>query len=50
MQGRSYRDKVWNRDRRKDHPEVVPTRDPSPIQLPYLDSIVDANKCLLTGA
>jgi hypothetical protein len=31
------------------HPETVPPRDPSHIQLPNPDTIVDA-KCLLKGA
>jgi hypothetical protein len=39
--GRKYRDDVWASDRRKGYP--------SHIQLPNPDTIVDANKCLLTG-
>ena len=34
----------------KDHPETAPPGDPSHMQTPNPDSIVDANKCLLTGA
>jgi hypothetical protein len=49
--GRRYRDKVWNRDWRKGHPETAspPPPDPSQIQFPNSDTIVDVNKCLLTG-
>jgi hypothetical protein len=32
------------------HPETAPPGDPSHIQSPNPDTIVDANKCLLTGA
>ena len=32
------------------YPETVPPGDPSHIQLPNPGTIVDANKCLLTGA
>jgi hypothetical protein len=39
------RDKVWSRDWRKGHPETSPPGDPSQIQLPSPDTIVDANKC-----
>jgi hypothetical protein len=35
---------------RKGHPVTVPPGDPSHIQPPNPDTIVDANKCLLTGA
>ena len=48
-QGRKYRNKVWIRDRRKVHPETAPPGDPSHIQSSNPDTIVDANKCLLTG-
>jgi hypothetical protein len=34
----------------KFYPVTVPPGDPSLIQLPNPDTIVDANKCLLTGA
>ena len=47
---RSYRDKVWSSDERKDHPETAPPGDPSHIQLPNPDTFVDTNKCLLKGA
>jgi hypothetical protein len=30
--------------------ETAPPGDPSHIQLPNPDTVVDANKCLLTGA
>jgi hypothetical protein len=48
--GRRYRDKVWSRDRRKDHPETAPPGDPSHTNSPNPDTSVDANKSLLTGA
>jgi hypothetical protein len=32
------------------HPVTVPPGKPSHIQFPNPDTIVDANKCLLTGA
>ena len=48
--GTKYRDKVWSRDWRKGHPETAPPGDPSHIQTPNPDTIVDAKKCLLTGA
>ena len=32
--GRSYRDKVWSRDGRNDHPATVPPGDPSHKQPP----------------
>jgi hypothetical protein len=35
---------------RKGHPETAPPGDPSHIQSPNPDAIVDAGKCLLTGA
>jgi hypothetical protein len=47
--GERYRDKVWNRDWRKGHPETVLAGDPSHIQFPNSDTIVDVNKCLLRG-
>jgi hypothetical protein len=34
----------------KGHPETAPPGDPSHIPLPHPDTIVDANKSLLTGA
>jgi hypothetical protein len=40
---------VWTRDWRKGHQDASP-EDPSHIHSPNPDSIVDANKCLLTGA
>ena len=41
---------MWSRDWRNDHPETAPPRDPSHIQSPNPDTIVDAKTCLLTGA
>ena len=35
---------------RKGHPETAPHRDPSNMQTSNLDILVDAKKCLLTGA
>jgi hypothetical protein len=35
------------RDGRKGHPEIAPPGDPSHIQPPNPDTIVDARKCLL---
>jgi hypothetical protein len=46
----SYRDKVWSRDWRNDHPETAPPGDPSHKQPPKPDTIADANIILLTGA
>ena len=37
-------------ERTKDHPETAPPRGPSHIQPPNPDTIVEANKWLLTGA
>jgi hypothetical protein len=48
IHGRSY--KVWSRDGRNDHAETAPPGDPSHIQSPNTDTIVDSNKYLLTGA
>jgi hypothetical protein len=48
--GRSYRNKVWNRVLKKGHPETDLPGNLSHIQLPHPDTIVDANKGLLTGA
>jgi hypothetical protein len=47
---RNYRDKEWSKDRRKGHPETAPPWDPSHLQTPKLDVIVDAKKYLLIGA
>jgi hypothetical protein len=47
---RSYRDKVWSRDWRNDHPETAPPGDPSHKHPPKPDTILDANNSLLTGA
>jgi hypothetical protein len=47
--GRSYRDKVWSWDRKKDHPETAPFGDPSHKQPPNPDTIAYASKILLTG-
>ena len=41
---------MWRRDLRKDHPETATPGDPSHIQPPNPDTIVNANKSLLTGA
>ena len=41
---------MWSKDWRKGHPETAPPGDPSHTQFPNPDTIVDANKCLLTGA
>ena len=41
---------VWCKDRRKGHPETAPLGDPSHIESPNPDTIVNVNKCLLTGA
>ena len=41
---------MWSRNRRKAHLETVLPGDPSHIQLPNPDTIVDANKCLLTNS
>ena len=46
--GRSCRDKVWSRDWRNDHPETAPPGNPSHKQTPKPNTIVDANKSLLT--
>jgi hypothetical protein len=48
--GRSYRNKVWSRYWRNDHPETAPPGDPSHTQSPNLDTLMDANKCLLSRA
>ena len=48
--GRKYRDKVWSKDWRKVHSDIAPPEDPSYIQLPNPDTIVDAKKCLLMVA
>jgi hypothetical protein len=48
--GRSYRDKVWSKDGRKDHPEIASPENPSHKQPLNLDTRADANKSLLTGA
>jgi hypothetical protein len=45
-----YRDKLWNRNWWKDHSETAPPGDQSHIQSPNPYTIVDASKCLLTGA
>jgi hypothetical protein len=47
---RTYGNKVWSRDLRKDHPEMASPGDPSHIQLPNLDVIVNSGKCLLMEA
>jgi hypothetical protein len=49
LTGGNNGDKVWSRDERNDHPETDRPRDPSLIQSPNPDTIVDAGKCLLTG-
>jgi hypothetical protein len=45
-----YGDKVWSRDWRKGHPETAPPGNPSHIQLPNPDTIIDAKMFMLTGA
>ena len=45
-----YRDKVWSRAWRNGYPETSPPGDPSHKQLPKPDTVVYANKSLLTGA
>jgi hypothetical protein len=40
-------DKMWSRDLRKGHPDTAQHGDPSPIQSPNTDTIVDD---MLTGA
>jgi hypothetical protein len=45
-----YRDKVWSIDCKKGHPETAPHGNPFHIQSPKADTIVDAKKCILTGA
>jgi hypothetical protein len=45
--GNMHEDKVWSRDGRKGHPETSPPGNPSHIQPPNLESVVDARKCLL---
>jgi hypothetical protein len=47
---RKYGNKLWSRDLRKGHPDTAPSGDPSHIQPPNLDPIVDAGKCLLIEA
>jgi hypothetical protein len=47
---KSYGDKVWSKDWREGHPDTVPPGDRSHTQSPNPDTIVNANKCLLTGA
>ena len=42
--------KVLSRDGRKGHPASVPPGDSFHIQLPNPDTIINAKKCLLTGA
>jgi hypothetical protein len=44
------RDKIWNKDGRKGHPETTPSRDPFHLQTLNLDIIANAKKHLLTGA
>jgi hypothetical protein len=41
---------VWNKDWRDDHTENDSPGDPSHMQSPNPDTVVVANKCLLTGA
>jgi hypothetical protein len=48
--GRSYRDKVWSKYWRNDHPMTARPGNPSHIQSPNPDTFVCANKCLLTEA
>jgi hypothetical protein len=39
---RKYSEKLWSRDRSKDHPETIPPEDPSHIQSPTPNAIADA--------
>jgi hypothetical protein len=48
--GRNYRDKVQNRDWRKDHSEIILPGHPSYKKPPNSDTLMNANKNLLTGA
>ena len=47
--GRSYREKVWNRDERMDHLETAISGDPFHNQLPNADTIAYTSKILLKG-
>jgi len=47
---RKYGDKVWNRDRRKGHPETATRGDLSHMQSPNPGIIADIKMCLLIGA
>ena len=47
--GRSYRDKVWSKDEKMDHPEATAPGDPSHNQPPNADTIADVSKILLKG-
>ena len=47
--GRTYRDKVWSWEKRKDHPEIAPPGDASHVQPPNPDNIAYASKIFLTG-
>jgi hypothetical protein len=49
IMGTKYQWKELQRDRRKNHPESAPPRDPSHIQPPKPDTIEYASKILLTG-
>ena len=48
--GRSYRNKIWSRDCRNDNLETHSPENPSHLQSPNPDTVVDANKYLLKGA
>jgi hypothetical protein len=50
MNRRKYGNKVWNRDLKKGHPETVSPWDPSHIQPPNPDIMIDARNCLLMEA
>ena len=41
---------MWSRAWRKGHPETAPPGDPPHIQSPNPDTVVNAKKCMLTGA
>jgi len=45
---RRYREKLLSRDLCKGHPETSQPGDPSHMQIPNLENIVDAKMCMLT--
>jgi hypothetical protein len=48
--GRSYREKLWSRNWINDHLETDSPGDPSHLQSPNPNTVVDTNKCLPRGA